>query len=349
MSDQPLAFVIMPFGDDFEPIYERFIKPVLSTSGFEVKRADDIESQQNILRDIVESIDSSFLVVADLSTTNPNVFYELGLAHASRKPVILITQSIEEVPFDLRSYRLLEYSVHFDKIDIAKEALCNYARGALNGSIGFGSPVTDFRPDRMIVDQEPNRSVDTNPVEDDRGYLDHLIAINKGYGRIGEIAEGVGSHFQELTLSTSVASDDFKRISANPSDSSAAAARRTARKLAKQVNGFTSKLEESNVEYTDIARDTENSLEFVVSFQREQSDEIDPDIDGQLESLRSLRTVVEEGRDTLDSVAGTMESLPRIERRLNREVARASEEIRVMISNLDRTIASISRALGDQG
>ena len=65
--------------------------------------------------------------------TSSNVFYELGLAHALKKPVILITQSISDVPFDLKSYRLLEYSTHFGRIEIAKERLNHYADGFARG------------------------------------------------------------------------------------------------------------------------------------------------------------------------------------------------------------------------
>ena len=113
----PYVFVLMPFDEDFNDIYELFVKAEMKRAGFSVDRADDIESQQNILRDILERIDKSDLIVADLTNSNPNVFYELGLAHALKKPVILITQSVDDVPFDLKSYRLLEYSTHFSKIE----------------------------------------------------------------------------------------------------------------------------------------------------------------------------------------------------------------------------------------
>ena len=129
MECKPLAFVIMPFDDQFTTVFSHFIKPILEELGFNVERADDIENQRNILRDIVENIHNSALIIADLTTANANVFYELGLAHALRKPVILMTQSIEEVPFDLGPYRLLEYSTHFVEIEEAKENLTSYARG----------------------------------------------------------------------------------------------------------------------------------------------------------------------------------------------------------------------------
>ena len=87
---------------------------------------------------------------------------------------------------------------------------------------------------------------------------------------------------------------------------------------------------------------------FVVSFQREQLDANDPAVNEQLESLSSLKVAVVDGRDSFLTLADIMDGLPRLERRFNREVVRASEGIRVMASNLDRTIASISRALRDQ-
>ena len=360
MTNKPLAFVIMPFGDEFDPIYDEFIKPTLTEAGYEVERADDMENQRNILSDVVEGIYKSNLIVADLTTTNPNVFYELGLAHAFKKPVIHITQSIDEVPFDLKSQRLMEYSVHFSKINEAKETLTSYATGAKDGSTKFGSPVTDFLPeepsfeprrngpppiDDALTNDLPTNDALKSPDEDTRGFLDHLIAINDGYNRIAQIVQGVGVDLEEMTLSTNTTTDEFTQIGITPSASSPAAARNASRKLATQISEFNSKLKKANAEYSSIAQETEDSLEFVVSFQREQLDANNPDVDEQLESLHSLRTAVIEGRDSFLILAEIMDGLPRIERRLNREVARASEEIRVMASNLDRTIASISRAL----
>ena len=79
------AFVIMPFDAELNEVYSAFLAPILSEIGYDVRRADDIASQGNILRDIVESIAGADLIVADLTGLNPNVFYELGVAHALRK------------------------------------------------------------------------------------------------------------------------------------------------------------------------------------------------------------------------------------------------------------------------
>ena len=345
MTNKPLAFVIMPFDEEFSSVYDRFIRPVFEETGYNVKRAKDIYSQQNILRDIIEGIYNSHIIVADVTTNNPNVFYELGLAHALRKSVIIITQSIEDVPFDLRSQRLLEYSTHFAKIDEAKEKLKEYARRALDGNIRFGSPVTDFHPEEASPGQAEHIATSVTVDEGEPGFLDHLIAINEGYHQIAEITEGVGRNLQELTASAIAASDELTRINSNPGASSPAAARRVARRLAGQVSNFTSQLKQANTTYDGVAQNTEDSLEFVVSFQRQHSEVTRPEVDEQLSILRELQSSVVEGRNSVLELAGVMDGLPRVERRLNREVARASQEIRVMANNLDKILASISRAL----
>ena len=100
-TTKPTAFVLMPFAPEFDDIYRLFLHPTLTECGFDVKRADDITSQQNILRDVINGIVDRDLIIADLTGANPNVFYELGVAHALGKPVILITQNIDKLPFDL--------------------------------------------------------------------------------------------------------------------------------------------------------------------------------------------------------------------------------------------------------
>ena len=336
----------MPFAEDFDDVYAGFIKPVLKDAGFStVDRADDIESQQNILRDILEKIHKSDLIIADLTSANPNVFYELGIAHALRKSVILVTQSIEEVPFDLKPYRLLEYSTDFVKIEKAKDQLLKYAKGFLKGNMPFGSPVTDFRQEGS----GPSRGLEAvpyNPSQDDeRGFLDDLIDINDGYNRIANIAEGVTKDLQVLTQATKTATEEYKKISDNPSGSSPAAARRVARQLAAQMKKFNDRMNKANAGYSSIAQNTEDSLEFILSFQVKQSQVTDPKVVEQLSSLRHLQSSAIRARNSCLGMAEKMGQVPRMERRLNRELVRGSEEVRVMANNLDKTNASIARAL----
>jgi len=104
-----ICFAIMPFGGWFDDYYVEVYRPAIEAAGMKAHRADDLYRPSTIINDIWAYTQKAKLVLADLSGKNPNVFYELGLAHALAKPAILITESIADVPFDLRSLRVLEY------------------------------------------------------------------------------------------------------------------------------------------------------------------------------------------------------------------------------------------------
>lgn len=106
---EKVCFVMMPFGEHFEEYYSEIYKTAIEESGFKPKRADNLDRPTPIIRDIWEYINHSKILIADITGLNPNVMYELGLAHAITKPVIIISNSIEIVPFDLRHLRILIY------------------------------------------------------------------------------------------------------------------------------------------------------------------------------------------------------------------------------------------------
>lgn len=74
-------FMLMPFRDDLDKIYNEYIKNPLIEEGYNINRADDISKSTNILEDIVDFIIKSDIIIADLTGKNPNVFYELGRSH----------------------------------------------------------------------------------------------------------------------------------------------------------------------------------------------------------------------------------------------------------------------------
>ncbi len=107
----PRVFVMMPFAEPFDTLYRDVILPVAKHAGFDVVRVDEIPGPGVILDDIQMQIEKSRAVVAEISTQNPNVFYELGHAHALRKPAVLLVrrQEGERMPFDIRGYRATFY------------------------------------------------------------------------------------------------------------------------------------------------------------------------------------------------------------------------------------------------
>lgn len=108
-EEKPVCFVIMPFGGWFDQYYRDIYRPAIEQSGLHPHRADDLYRPSSIVGDIWAYTNKAKLLLADLTGRNPNVFYELGLAHALARPAILLTESMDDVPFDLRSIRILKY------------------------------------------------------------------------------------------------------------------------------------------------------------------------------------------------------------------------------------------------
>jgi uncharacterized protein YutE (UPF0331/DUF86 family) len=108
-SSSNLCFVIMPFMPEFDAVYRSLIKPVAEQFGLTVLRADEIYAPGSITEQIRAAIQQARLCIADVSDRNPNVLYEVGIAHTLGKPTVLITRQINDVPFDLRSIRLIVY------------------------------------------------------------------------------------------------------------------------------------------------------------------------------------------------------------------------------------------------
>ncbi|HEX6700724.1 MAG TPA: hypothetical protein VF101_08345 [Gaiellaceae bacterium] len=109
LAEMPQAFVVMQFGEPYDSIYSDVIAPVAAALGFEARRADEFHAPGIILQDIITSLVTSSVIVAEITPPNPNVFYELGYAHALGKPTILLAERDRELPFDVSGYRVIFY------------------------------------------------------------------------------------------------------------------------------------------------------------------------------------------------------------------------------------------------
>lgn len=105
------CFVMMPFGEWFNLYYQDIYVPAIREAGFEPVRGDELFTTGSVVEQIWEQVTKSPVLLADLTGKNANVFYELGLAHAARKPVVFTASNIEDVPFDLRHLRVIVYDI----------------------------------------------------------------------------------------------------------------------------------------------------------------------------------------------------------------------------------------------
>lgn len=103
-------FVIMPFNDQYEPLYTEIIERACRDRRLPVTRADRILEPGNIPQQILQLIRDAFFIIAEVSEDNPNVFYELGYAHSSNKPIIAIANRKRKLPFDISGERTIFYN-----------------------------------------------------------------------------------------------------------------------------------------------------------------------------------------------------------------------------------------------
>ena len=178
MSGSPLSekgqsricFVIMPFSASdtcteaqWNAIFEGVIKPAVEASSYNCRRS--AATRGNLIKAIVQDLDASWVVLADLTDQNPNVFYELGVRHALKDRTILIAQDRDDIPFDLQSYANHVYDW---KTEDGKKQFFDQIKALLED-----------------VDQNPNRA--DNPVSD---FLESSVR--------GEQPRAVPARFDEI-------------------------------------------------------------------------------------------------------------------------------------------------------
>ena len=343
------VFVLMPFDPELDSVFTDFIKSTfedLDGVKFQVTRADDIRNQQSVLKDIILHIAQSDLVIADLTGNNPNVFYELGLAHALQRPVILLTQDIDEVPFDLRSYRILAYDTHFARIQSSIATLRDYARKFANREIQFGNPVQDFLPSGLTAASSIEPVPWSDSPQDERGFLDHVLDIVDGYTKLGQMAnETTEAMISDVSEPTREATAQLERLATDGRPADPRAARAIARRLAGRISEFNAKLSGANKQYLEILQVTEHSLEFVAQFAIQHSQSDDEEVEEQFSSLRQLQSTLVSTLGSVSTLAESSKSIPSFERRLNAALSQLASEVNAFGSNIDRSLSSVTRAL----
>lgn len=129
IPSKPKCFIICPIGDPGSSIREHadtlleyILKPILQDD-YQIIRSDTMNTPGMISLQIIENIYDSDLVIADLTNHNPNVYYELAVRHAVNKPYIQLIHKDQQLPFDLKDIRTIQYDFHVKHVDDAKKKL----------------------------------------------------------------------------------------------------------------------------------------------------------------------------------------------------------------------------------
>jgi hypothetical protein len=113
VNDMPRCFIVMPFSFPWSDAVHHTLSDTCKTLAIQPMRGDDVFTPTDILVDIWQGINSADFIIADITGRNPNVLYELGIAHTLAKPVLIISQSASDIPIDLSTRRVIIY--HYDE------------------------------------------------------------------------------------------------------------------------------------------------------------------------------------------------------------------------------------------
>jgi hypothetical protein len=128
LMDEHSVFVIMPFAVEFGDVWKDGIQRAAQDAGFNPIRVDMINRSTNITDDIVASIDKCRLAIVDVTNNNPNVMFELGYAIAKEKKNIIISQSADYLPFDIRNIRTIVYTNTWSGIEDLKNRIQEFLK-----------------------------------------------------------------------------------------------------------------------------------------------------------------------------------------------------------------------------
>lgn len=149
---QKSCFVICPFGEDntekrawSDDILESFIRPIVAEFGYNANRSLDTRRAGEITTTMIEDIIESHLVIADLTTLNPNVFYELAVRHIQGKPYIHIAKHGTTLPFDVSHTNTVFINLEsFASVEKSKNELRGQLRSIDEGRASFDNPVKRY-------------------------------------------------------------------------------------------------------------------------------------------------------------------------------------------------------------
>ena len=139
-ENKKICFVISPIGEEgsatrtrSDHILKHIITEPITQLGYEVIRADKISEPGIITTQIIEYIVDAELVIADLTDHNPNVFYELAIRHAMRKPLVQMIRKGDVIPFDVAATRVIQFDLqNLDSVAAAKEKIASQVKSIEN-------------------------------------------------------------------------------------------------------------------------------------------------------------------------------------------------------------------------
>jgi hypothetical protein len=363
MTESKEAFVIIPFAPEFDRVYDRVIKPTCEDLGYEVSKADSTDTQQNILRDVITGIANADLLIADLTDSNANVFYEAGVADGLGIPTVLITQSIDSVPFDLQAYNMIEYSTDFVEIEEFESELRNIGEKHLNGEIEFGSPITDFtdididipsgkdgestESDRMTEADEGEEASEASKEspEPEKGVLDYAAEAESAQLNFVNSVSEITSQMSTLEMQLSDHAERINAISNSQEQIAPTRAKRLTRRAANDIKGYASSVSDDTESIEDNLTVMMNAEESFINFADPTDKEHRKALKERQEGLKEFRSSTGAATEGLEEFYYEATQVKGLDRELNRAVNELTDILSDLISTLTGSEARAERMI----
>lgn len=196
---EKLCFVISPIGEPdsetrkrSDQVLKHVIRPAASSCGYKAVRADEIDKPGMITSQVIQHVVNDALVVADLTERNPNVFYELAIRHALRKPLVQIIRKGEAIPFDVAGTRTI-YVDHkdLDSVEAAKNEIIEQIKALEKDSSDIETPISVSLDLQLLRQSEK---------PEERSLADLVAAVVDLRASLSKIELRVGTKDQEGLL-----------------------------------------------------------------------------------------------------------------------------------------------------
>ena len=310
-----------------------------------------MQNQENILKSIIDSIINSNFIVSDLTNSNPNVYYEMALAHAYKKNVILISQNIEDAPFDIRSYRIIKYGTYFSEMRKAIQEMEGLICKIKEGDINFGSPITDFAATVSVSENKEKYSMDGamqllsfdpqgQESSEDMGILDYQVKALDGIEKMTNSLESLNDDFL-----SPIAVELKENTDSLLDNNSPNAKRKIMRNFSSRIDHYTKIISDNNLDYRISLEEMDIGLNGMFDVDVPISDEERTELRKFIEEFSKMDGRLDDVIAEMDNLVSTMDSLPKIEKNFHQSKRSLSSELKIHIDNLNNTKSIVSRAL----
>ncbi len=209
-NSERICFVIAPIGERGTNIRKRsdqvlkhIIRPAVESCGYKAVRADEIAEPGIITNQIIRHVVDDPLVIADLTGQNPNVFYELAIRHATRKPLVQIIDNVEDIPFDVGSMRTIQVNHRdLDSVEEAKTEIKRQIQSLEKSSSSLETPISVVLEGRFI----------------DESKMRNQRYIEEGFKEVGNKIDKIYRHINAKTATDEP--EEAKQVAASAGENS---------------------------------------------------------------------------------------------------------------------------------